>query len=452
MLRPAQDPSATPLPQPANEAPKPLLAALPVHRQYRRRRWLWLLLIAGLATAGAAWVWFDPWSAPEVTYVTVAIDRGDIEDATTAVGVLQPFAYVEVGAQVSGQLRKVHVEVGQEVKEGDLLAEIDSTVLQSKVEANRAQLLSLGAQLKEKEAKQRLAQQQFDRQSALRKANATSEDAYQSSQAELASALAQIDVLKAQMKTTESNLKADQANLGYTSIHAPMEGTVVSQLAKQGQTLNANQQAPIILKIANLSTMTIQSQVSEADIGRLRVGMDVYFTTLGQSQRRWNGTLRKILPEPEIVNNVVLYNALFDVPNPNGELRTQMTAQVFFVNAKAENALRVPLSALKPLTAGGREGGRPRAQGGGQGGNGQTQANRGPQARPGASQGGDGARYRVQVQTEGGAIEDRVVVIGVANRVAAEILSGLKEGDRVVVGVHSPVRNGQRQGPPMRLS
>src|SRR5690606_12258743 len=157
------------------------------------------------------------------------------------------------------------------------------------------------------------------------------------------------------------------------------------------------------------------------------------------------------LPEPEIVNNVVLYNALFDVPNPHGELRTQMTAQVFFVNAKAEDALRVPLSALKPVTAGGREGGRQRAQAGVQGGRVQAQGARGPQtARPGA--GREGTRYRVQVQTEDGAIEERTVTIGVVNRVAAQVLSGLEEGDRVVVGVHTPAGNGQRPGMPMRLS
>ena len=112
--------------------------------------------------------------------------------------------------------------------------------------------------------------------------------------------------------------------------------------------LNASQQAPIIVRIADLSTMTIQSQVSEADVSRLRVGMDVYFTTLGSSQKRWQGRLRQINPTPEVVNNVVLYNALFDVANPDGALMTQMTAQIFFVVAKAEDALVVPLAALRP--------------------------------------------------------------------------------------------------------
>lgn len=131
------------------------------------------------------------------------------------------------------------------------------------------------------------------------------------------------------MQQTESTLRGDVANLGYIKIYAPMAGTVVSQMAKQGQTLNANRQAPIIMRIADLSTMTAQAQVSEADVPKLRVGMDVYFTTLGGDNRRVYGKLRQISPTPAIVNNVVLYDALFDVPNPNQVLMTQMTAQVF---------------------------------------------------------------------------------------------------------------------------
>src|SRR5690606_21445256 len=134
--------------------------------------------------------------------------------------------------------------------------------------------------------------------------------------------------------------------LNYAHIFAPMDGTVVSISARQGQTLNANQQAPIILRIADLSTMTVQTQVSEADVSRLRVGMPAYFTTLGSRGRRWHGTLNRIEPMPEVQNNVVLCHALFDVDNANRELMTQMTAQVFFVLAEAKDSLLVPVAAL----------------------------------------------------------------------------------------------------------
>ena len=160
--------------------------------------------------------------------------------------------------------------------------------------------------------------------------------------------------IKAQMQQTESTLRGDEANLGYTKIYAPIAGTVVSQAAKQGQTLNANQQAPIVMRIADLSTMTVQAQVSEADVPKLHVGMDVYFTTLGGDNRRFYGKLRQIPPTPTVVNNVVLYDALFDVANPNQALMTQMTAQVFFVASSAKDAVLVPLAALRPVAAEGR--------------------------------------------------------------------------------------------------
>jgi macrolide-specific efflux system membrane fusion protein len=453
MLKPAQEPK---LPGP-DQGQTPFIAPNRPRPPRRKRRWPLALGVAGIIGAGvAAWQYLMPLSEPEISYVTVAVQRGDIEDNTTAVGTLQPLEFVDVGAQVSGQLRKIHVELGADVQEGDLLAEIDSTVLQSKVEAGRSQLVSLRAQLEDKQAQQRLTQQQFDRQSRLMKDNATSQEAYQASQAQLASATAQIDVLRAQIKTTESNLKADEANLGYTQIKAPMSGTVVSQTAKQGQTLNANQQAPIILRIADLSTMTVQTQVSEADIGRLRLGMEAYFTILGQPNRRWSGTLRKILPTPEVLNNVVLYNALFDVPNASHELRTQMTAQVFFVVAKADKALTVPVSSLRPAEVQGRRGGQQQADGG-------TANPRTPLQRrlarqqffePDGQYRPEGRPFRVQVLKDDGTVEDRNVMVGVTNRVSAEVLSGLSEGEKVVIGTHKKgdKPSGPRGFGAMRLS
>src|SRR5690606_23633523 len=154
---------------------------------------------------------------------------------------------------------------------------------------------------------------------------------------------------KSQIEQTESSLKGDEVTLSYTNIYAPISGTVVQLLAKQGQTLNANQITPIILRIADLSTMTVWTQVSEADIPKLELGMPAYFTILGNPDQRWSGTLRQILPTPEIINNVVLYTALFDVPNPDHKLMTQMSAQVFFVSASAQDVVIAPVSALRPV-------------------------------------------------------------------------------------------------------
>src|SRR5262249_18559497 len=144
----------------------------------------------------------------------------------------------------------------------------------------------------------------------------------------------------------QQTLKADTTTLGYSKIYAPMDGTVVSVTSLQGQTLNASQQAPIILRIGDLSTMSVWTQVSEADVPKLRIGMSAYFTTLGQPDIKWPGVLRQIQPTPTVVNNVVLYTAVFDVDNPKGTLLPQMTAQVFFVSEGAKNVITVPLAAL----------------------------------------------------------------------------------------------------------
>ena len=328
-----------------------------------------LAIAASLGTGG--YYGYRAWtgaSSSAAQYTTAVVQRGDLEDSVTATGILQPRDYVDVGTQVSGQIKKLHSEIGSIVKSGQLLAEIDPTVYTSKVDADRAQLRTQEAQLADRQAQLALAEQQFRRQTNMQRENATTQDAVDTAAAALRSAKAQIDVLKAQADQTRSSLRGNEANLSYTKIYAPMSGTVVSQAAKQGQTLNANQQAPIVLRIADLSTMTVQSQVSEADISKLRVGMDVYFTTLGSQTKRWQGKLRQIEPTPVTVNNVVLYNALFDVENPDRALMTQMTAQVFFVTAQAKDAVLVPISALRPVGRRGDGAGKSGERGAGAGG------------------------------------------------------------------------------------
>jgi membrane fusion protein, macrolide-specific efflux system len=364
-----------------------------------------LLLCLGvmLVAAGAgygAWQALAKSSDRTAGQPTALVQRGDLEDTVSATGTLQPRDYVDVGTQVSGQVKKLHVEIGDLVKKGDLLAEIDPTVYLSKVDADQAQLRNFEAQLADRQAQLKLAEQKAQRQANMMREQATTAEAVQTAEAELQSARAQIDALKAQIQQTRSTLRGDQANLGYTKIYAPMAGTVVTQTAKEGQTLNANQSAPIVLRIADLSTMTVQTQVSEADVSRLRLGMPVYFTTLGEQSKRWKGSLRQVYPTPDVVNNVVLYNALFDVPNAEGALMTQMTAQVFFVVAEAKDAAFVPAAAVQ------------RRQG----------------------------RATVRVQTEEGKFEPREVEIGLVTRVAAEVRSGLQPGERVATNAPQPQR------------
>jgi len=392
------------------------------------------LVVAVCALLGVgsyyAWqTWFGE-DAANAALVTAVAQRGSLEDTVTATGTLQPKDFVDVGTQVSGQLKVLHVGVGAVVKKGQLLAEIDPSVYQAKVDGDRAQLLNQRAQLADRQAQLVLAQLQYKRQQNLDRENATTADAVQSAEAAEQSAAAQVKAIAAQIQQTESTLRGDEANLGYTKIYAPIAGTVVSQTAKQGQTLNANQQAPIVMRIADLSTMTVQAQVSEADVPKLRIGMDVYFTTLGGDNRRFYGKLRQIPPTPTVVNNVVLYDALFDVENPRQALMTQMTAQVFFVAASTKDAVLVPVAALRPMPRAVREGGGKRA------------------ARPpGERKAGAGSDPRGQfansaarvgvVGADGEAV-DRDVKVGVVNRVSAEILAGLEPGEKVVIGTKAP--------------
>lgn len=353
-------------------------------------------------------IWWQKPTKTEKPEVFIVVPE-DIEHVVTAIGSLQPSNYVDVGAQVSGQLQELYVEVGDQVEQGSLLAEIDADVQMARVAGSRAQLTAMEAQLRERNAQRELAELQWQRQQRLATDNATSEEALQSAKAQVQIVRAQIDALKAQIEQHKASLQADEATLGYTKIYAPMSGTVVTLDARRGQTLNANQQAPILMRIADLNTMTVWTEVSEADVTRLKIGMPVYFSPLGNAEKRWNGTLRQVLPTPQEVNNVILYTALFDVDNTSGELMTEMTAQVFFVLGAAEGALTVPASALIQ----------------------------------------NGEETQVQVLSENAEVHTRKVVTGINNRVKVEVLEGLEKGESVLLhpqGQPSSKAMGQRRG------
>jgi len=383
----------------------------------RRRRsspWkiaIFSLLPIAVVAAGAAWYFLHPRPDAASRFVTATVATGDVEDTVTALGNLQPKNYVDVGAQVSGQLMRIDTAIGQQVKAGQLLAEIDPTILEAKVTADEAALANLQAQLLDKQAQLDLAQKQLTRQQNMMGDQATSEDALQIAGTTVLSNKAQIAALEAQAKQAQSTLDGDKANLGYTKIYAPMDGTVVSLTAQQGQTLNASQTTPVLLRIADLATMTVWTQVSEADVPRLKLGMGAYFTTLGDQDHRWQGKLLQILPTPDVVNNVVLYPALFEVKNPDGALMTQMSAQVFFIVNSVKNAVTVPVAALRPVKGSGEA----------------VRKSDDPDAK----------QYTVRVIGADGKEARKPVWIGVMNRVSAEVLSGLQPGDEVIVGRHS---------------
>lgn len=464
-----------------------------------RRRWLRSALgAAAVAAVGGAgwggWRWWSGRQEPAESPLLLTVQRGDIEDLVAATGTLQPRNYVDVGAQVSGQLRRLAVEVGDEVREGDLLAEIDAEQTAARVDAYRAQIRNQQAQLAEGDISLAKAERDLRRQRQLLADDATTQETLQNAETTLAAARASRESILAQIAQIQATMRVEEANLKYTRLLAPLSGTVVSITARQGQTLNTNQSAPTVLRVADLSLMTVQAQVSEADVARLRLGMPVYFTTLGSPGRRWPGRLQKIEPTPTVTNNVVLYNALFEVPNPQRQLMTQMTAQVFFVVAQVQDVLVVPMAALT-LARGGRRGegaaapasapqeagaarpaaaaSRPPADGGAPRGDGPRGDGR---PREDWSQLSEEERERrraerraarevaaravpvdhpprrpprkatVKVMKADGQIEERDVLIGVSNRVHAEVLSGLEAGEQVVAGIKRAGQDRQRQG------
>jgi macrolide-specific efflux system membrane fusion protein len=414
--------------------------------RFRRFRW-WAVALVVAALAGW-YVLAGRDTAPAAKPLTVRVEVGDIENAVTAAGTLQPSEYVDVGAQVSGQLEKLYVEVGDAVKAGDLVAEIDATVQINRVEASRANLAALQAQLSARESAVTLAKARLERQVTMMEEDATSQDDYDDAVNQLASAQASLTQLRSQIEQAKASLGSDEATLGYSRIYAPMDGTVVSIAMKEGQTLNAVQMAPTILRIADLSTMTVEAEVSEADVSKLTRGMPVYFTTLGSGERRWTGTLRQILPTPVVENNVVLYTALFDVDNSDGALLTEMTAQVFFVTASAHDVLKVPVAAVSYTDSTGRAGGRPRepSRGGPR-----EHAPAEPQAGAGAppSDAASGRAATVRVMKADGSIETRSIRVGLTSRISAQVLSGLEEGDEVVAGIVDSPQAGQQRGRPL---
>jgi len=359
-----------------------------------QRRGLWtaaLLLMAVVGTLGYYW----SFGKPKVLYATAAVERGDVESTVVAAGIVQPTNYVDVGAQTSGKLKSLKVNRGDEVKVNQLLAEIDPALADTALTSANAALESMTAQRSLKQAQLVLARAEELRNDELFAAHLISTNDRDITRAAYDVAFADAASTSAQMKEAAAAIDTANANLGYTKITAPMAGEVVSISLLEGQTLNANQQAPNILRIADISTVTVWAQVSEADIVHVRPAQDVYFTILGDP-RRWSGKLRQILPTPELINNVVFYDVLFDIPNPERVLKIQMTAQVFIVLAQAKGVLLIPAAAIGSA--------------------------------------GEGADIKVRVLQTDGSVEERAIKIGIKSEISAEVKEGLNEKELIIIG------------------
>lgn len=375
-------------------------------------------------------VWFSPPAPPQVT--SAAVERGDLEVSVLATGTINAYKLVSVGARATGEVKRLAVALGDKVKEGQLIAEIDALTQQNALRDAQASLRSAEALLGARQATLVQAELAAKRQRELAAGDAGARADLEAAEATLNTARADVESQRAMVAQARINVDTAQLNLGYARVLAPMDGTVVAIVTEQGQTVNAAQTAPTIIKLARLDTMTIKARISEADVPRVKPGMPVHFSLLGEPDRRIQATLRAVEPGDTTLadssattstssstsgtTNAIYYNGIFDVPNPDGTLRINMTAQATIVLAQAKAALTIPVAAL------------------------------------GAREGSGGDRHKVRVLGADGRIEDRVVRVGLNNRVRAQVLDGLKEGERVVTAEAAPpgaASDGRR--PPPRM-
>lgn len=367
----------------------------------RLARILIVLLVLGGGAAAGWWYFLAPTQA-KTAPDTVTVARGDIESTVLASGVLQASSLVSVGAEVSGSIKAVHVTLGQAVQKGDLIAEIDSLNQENAVKSAEAALAGIQAQRRNQEATLAKAEAALARQTQLSANSLVSQTELETAEAAVAQSKAQIDQLDAQIAQAELTVESAELDLARTQIVAPADGTIVALLVEEGQTLNANSSTPTIAKIANLDTMVIKAEISEADVVKVKAGQKVYFTILGEPDTRIEATLREIEPAPTSIaedatasGSAVYYNGLFEVPNPDHRLRISMTASVTIVLAEARNVLTLPSSLV---------------------------TRRGP----------DGGAMVMVYDPQAEETRPVEVEVGLNNNISAEIVSGLDEGDQVV--------------------
>ena len=366
-----------------------------------------LLLLAGTYVA------FQSRGMEQDGFVTARASRGDITTLIAASGTIEPIRLVSVGAQVSGRVVDLHVELGQRVTEGQPIAEIDSIPQMNTVQRNQAALNALQAQRERARVVLRQTEAAYRRQGDIVAGKAGTRQEYEAAEAAYGIAQADIAALDAQIEGATVNVRNARTELAYTQITAPIEGTVVAIVTKQGQTVISSQIAPTIVRLADLGTMSVKAKVSEADIGHLRPGMPVLLSTLAQPDRRYETTLKTIDPAPDQIaieanasmqagggnassteNPAVYFNARFEIANEDGALKPLMTALVSFILEEAKEAVLVPAAAVE---------------------------------RTGAGQG------RLRILGRDGKSEERRVRTGLSNGVQIQLLDGVTPGEAVII-------------------
>ena len=446
-----------------------------------------IIALVIIALAALAYRTFKP---KEITpnYITATAQIGDIENSVMASGKVKALNTVDVGAQVSGEVTRLYVEVGDEVAEGDLIAQIDQVTqnntlsneqatleqsvaaiqsAQAEVLSRQASLKSAQADLASRQSELRQARTDFERLQGLVAIDAISKQEYdtqatkvETAQAAVANARAAIDTAGAAIATANANVNSQQAalrksetnvstakeDLSYTTIRAPMSGTVVSVTTEQGTTVNANQTAPTIVTLADLSTVRINAQISEADVINVQADMPVYFNIIGNPDQKFDSVLKAIEPAPETISDTsstdsaIYYVGYIEVPNTERRFRIDMTAQVYIIINEAKNTLLIPSAALqasKPdkSTL-----------------NTDTSIDKvdtlnNSKAAVKSAQ-NNATTATVRVLKADGKVVEQPVTVGINNRVNAQILSGLQVGDEIILSEEDPEQSSKGGGRP----
>ncbi len=372
-----------------------------------------VLLLAALAAGG--WYYVAGRNGAVPVYQTATIQRGDLTQAVTATGTLNPVLNVQVGSQISGNIQKLFVDFNSPVKEGEVIAQLDPAVYQAAVHQAEGDLANSRAALELAQVNEKRARELGEKKI--------------SSQSDLDAATGALHQAEATLKVKQAQLERAKVDLDHCTIYAPIDGVIISRNVDVGQTVAASLQAPIIFTIANdLRKMQIDANVAEADVGNVAVGQGVDFSVDAFPYRTFHGEVAQVRNAPITVQNVVTYDTVISVTNEELKLKPGMTANVSVVIAQRQNVLKLPNSALRfrppdapkpspsPATPGGEK------RGGGAG----RQRERG------------GPSERTIYQLAGGKPEPVSVKLGISDGIVTELLDGLPENAVVVTGVTLP--------------
>jgi HlyD family secretion protein len=283
-----------------------------------------------------------------IRYKTEAITKGDIEALVITTGTLNPVTVVEVGSQVSGKIDKLYVDFNSQVQKGQIIAELDMSILQTRVDQDKASYLSAMASLEKAKVTLDNLEKKYERALSLFEKNLISYEEKEAAEASYLGAKADLQAAEARVEQAKSQLESSKVDLGYAIIRSPLDGIIISRDINVGQTVQASYQAPKLFEIANdLSKMQVECDVDEADIGKVKEGQKVRFTVDAFPNDTFSGVVKQVRYSPTVAQNVVTYTTIVDVDNPGMKLRPGMTATVSIITGEAKGVLRVSNAALR---------------------------------------------------------------------------------------------------------